>query len=68
MLARFHDRAVAVKRRPLPPIAGEERTQFIEQARLDYLDFAIVADAEWSLDDGILTLRIDLRPDEAKQG
>jgi hypothetical protein len=63
MLARFKDRAHAVRSRPLPPVAGEERQRFIRQAELDHLDYAIVGDAEWSLDDGILTLRIDLRGD-----
>lgn len=62
MIARFKARAQAVKQRPLPPVAGEERQQFIEQAKLDYQDFAIIGDAEASLEDGILTLRVDLRP------
>jgi len=62
MIARFRDRAHAVKQRPLPPVAGEERQQFIAQAKADYQDFAIIGDAEASIDDGILTLRIDLRP------
>ena len=65
MLGRFRDRAHAVKNRPLPPVAGEERTKFIRQAQLDYQDFAIIGDADASLDDGVLTLRIDLRPPEA---
>lgn len=60
MLARFRDRAAAVKDRPLPPVAGPERQRFIEQAQLDFQDFAIVGDATWSFDDGVLTLRIDL--------
>ncbi len=64
MIARFKERAAAVKRRNLPPVAGEERTRFIEQAKLDYLDYAIIADADASLEDGILTLTIDLRPEE----
>ncbi len=34
----------------------------MEQAQTDFMDFAMVGDAEASLDDGILTLRIDLRP------
>ena len=50
MLGRFRDRAHAVKNRPLPPVAGEERTKFIQQAQLDYQDFAIVGDAEATLD------------------
>jgi len=68
MLERFRDRAHAVKNRPLPPVAGEERTKFIRQAQLDYQDFAIIGDAEASLDDGILTLRIDLRPPASSSG
>jgi hypothetical protein len=26
------------------------------------MDFAIVADATWTFDDGVLTLQVDLRP------
>ena len=66
MLARFKDRAVAVKRRNLPPVAGPDRTRLIEQAQADFQDFAIIADAEASIDDGILTLRSDLRPPDAR--
>lgn len=62
MIARFRERAHAVRSRPLPPIAGEERQRFIKQAELDHLDFAILGDATWSLDDGVLTLTVDLRP------
>ena len=61
MLQRFRDRAAAVKERPLPPVAGAERQRFVEQAQLDYQDFAIVGDASWAFDDGVLTLRVDLR-------
>ncbi len=61
MIARFKDRAHAVRNRPLPPVAGEERQRFIRQAELDHLDYAIIGDAEWTLDEGVLTLRIDLR-------
>lgn len=62
MLQRFRDRAHAVRNRPLPPVAGEERSRFIEQAQLDFQDFAIVGDAAATMEDGILVLRIDLRP------
>lgn len=62
MLQRFRDRAHAVRNRPLPPVAGEERSRFIEQAQLDFQDFAIVGDADAEMDDGVLVLRIDLRP------
>jgi len=62
MIQRFRERAKAVKDRPLPPIAGEERTAFIRQAQLDYQDFAIIGDAEGTIEDGVLVLRVDLRP------
>ena len=62
MLTRFRDRAHAVRNRPLPPVAGEERTKFIQQAQNDYQDFAIIGDATATVEDGILTLRVDLRP------
>ncbi|HUF98807.1 MAG TPA: hypothetical protein VMM60_11830 [Ilumatobacter sp.] len=66
MIQRFRERAVAVKQRPLPPVAGEERQQFIAQAKLDYQDFAILADAAASIEDGVLTLRVDLRPPDQR--
>ena len=62
MIQRFRERAHAVRNRTLPPVAGEERMRLIRQAETDYQDFAIIGDAEASLDGGILTLRIDLRP------
>jgi hypothetical protein len=62
MLQRFRDRAQAVRNRTLPPVAGEERMQFIRQAEIDYQDFAIVGDAEATIEDGVLVLRVDLRP------
>jgi len=62
MLARFRERAAAVRRRPLPPVAGEERQQFIAQANIDFQDFAMIGDAQAMLEDGVLTLRVDLRP------
>ena len=60
MLARFRDRAQAVQERPLPPVAGPQREQFLAQAQVDFQDYAIVGDATWEFADGILTLRIDL--------
>jgi hypothetical protein len=64
MVKRFRDRASAVRSRPLPPIAGEERTAFIRQAQLDFQDFAMVGDAAATVEDGVLVLRIDLRPSQ----
>ena len=65
MLQRFRDRAQAVRARPLPPVAGEERMQFIRQAEIDFQDFAIIGDAEGTVEDGVLVLRVDLRPPDA---
>ncbi len=61
MLERFRERAESVKRRNLPPVGGDERALFIQQAQIDYQDFAIIGDAEGSMEDGVLTLRVDLR-------
>jgi sulfur transfer protein SufE len=66
MIARYKERADAVKRRPLPPVAGEERQMFLQQAQSDFQDFAMIGDADASLEDGILVLRIDLRPPDAR--
>jgi hypothetical protein len=66
MIQRFRDRAAAVKRRSLPPVAGEERQRFIQQAQDDYQDFAIIGDADAEIDDGVLVLRVDLRPKPAR--
>jgi hypothetical protein len=68
MIKRFRDRAASVKRRTLPPVAGAERQNFIQQAQADFMDFAMIGDATGTLEDGILVLRIDLRPPEARGG
>jgi hypothetical protein len=60
MLRRYQERAAAVKDRPLPPVAGEERQRFVEQAQADYTDYALIGTAEWSVEDGKLVLRIPL--------
>ena len=62
MIKRFQERAKAVKDRPLPPVAGAERQHFLDQAQQDFMDYAIIGDATGTLDGGILTLTIDLRP------
>jgi hypothetical protein len=62
MIERFRERAASVKQRPLPPVAGPEREQFVRQAQLDFQDYAMIGDSDIDLTDGILTLRIDLRP------
>lgn len=62
LVARFRERAAAVKGRPLPPVEGEMRREFIRQAQVDFQDMAMIGDATATLEDGILTLRVDLRP------
>ncbi len=62
MIERFRDRARAVKTRGMPPVEGAERRRIMEQMQLDYQDFAMIGDATGSLEDGVLVLRIDLRP------
>lgn len=60
---RFRERAAAVKERGLPPVAGDERQLFIDQAENDYMDFSLIGAAKWSVEDEHLVLRIPLRPD-----
>jgi hypothetical protein len=64
MILRFRERAEAVKRRGLPPVEGPERQLFLEAAKIDFQDYAMVGDATATLEDGILRLEIDLRPPE----
>ena len=66
MIQRFQERAAAVKKRPMPPVEGEGRRHFIEQSKVDFQDFAMLGDASATIDDGVLTLRIDLRPPEQR--
>jgi hypothetical protein len=61
LVARFRDRAEAVRHRSLPPVAGEERRLFIEAAETDYMDFSLIGAADWSVEDGRLVLRIPLQ-------
>lgn len=60
LIERFRLRAEAVKERGLPPVAGEERRRFIEQAETDFTDFALIGAASWSVDGTDLVLRIPL--------
>jgi hypothetical protein len=64
MTARFRARAQAVRQRGIPPVEGPERKRFIDQARIDFQDYAIIGDATGKIEDGILTLTVDLRPKE----
>jgi hypothetical protein len=62
MLKRFQARARAVRQRGMPPIEGADRKRFMDQAKVDFMDYAMIGDAQGTLEDGILTLKVDLRP------
>lgn len=62
MIERFQARARAVRQRTLPPVEGADRKRFVDQARIDFQDYAIIGDATGRIEDGVLTLTIDLRP------
>ena len=57
---RFKDRASAVKERPMPPIGGDERMQFMKQAELDYQDYMIISDSEFEITDEYLIFKYKL--------
>jgi hypothetical protein len=63
LIDRFRKRAQAVKDRGLPPVAGDERKLFIEQAEKDYLDYSLIGSATWSVENDELILRIALHPE-----
>ena len=54
------DRAKAVRERGVPPLEGEARKVFIEAAEKDYMDYSLIAAADWSVEDGKLVLRIPI--------
>ena len=58
--ARFQARAEAVKARGIPPIEGDARRMFIQAAQQDYVDYSLIADAEWSIDGDALVMRVPL--------
>ncbi len=62
MIKRFQARARAVRQRGIPPLEGPERKRFVDQARIDFQDYAIIGDASGRVEDGVLTLTVDLRP------
>ena len=62
MVQRFRDRAKAVRNRGMPPVEGEDRRRIMQQMQQDYQDFAMVGDATGTIEDGVLVLRVDLRP------
>jgi hypothetical protein len=65
MILRFRERAEAVKRRGVPPVEGPDRLRFLEAAKIDFQDYAMIGDAVATLEGGVLRLEIDLRPPAA---
>ena len=59
-LARFADRAAAVRERGVPPLEGEARRAFLESAQQDFTDYSLIADASWEVAEGSLVLRVPL--------
>jgi len=68
MVNRFRERATAVRSRGMPPLEGVDRRRFLDRMKLDYQDFAMLGDANGSIEDGFLVLRVDLRPSTAEEG
>lgn len=62
LIERFRARARAVKSRGMPPVEGADRRRIMEQMQQDYMDFAMLGDATGTVEDGVLVLRVDLRP------
>ena len=68
MIQRFRERAKAVRSRGMPPVEGADRRRILQQMQLDYQDFAMLGDASGTIEDGVLVLRVDLRPAATKGG
>ena len=57
---RFRERAAAVPERGVPPLEGEARRKFLAGAQQDFIDYSLVADAEATVEEGSLVLRVPL--------
>jgi hypothetical protein len=60
-LARFRERAAAVRERGIPPLEGEARRMWIESAEHDFVDYSLIGRAQWAVEDDALVLRISLK-------
>jgi hypothetical protein len=59
-LGRFRERAEAVRARGIPPLEADARRAFVAQAEKDYLDYSLIGNAGWAVEDDHLVLRIAL--------
>ena len=57
---RYKERAEAVKRRSIPPVGGDDRTAFIKQAEIDFQDYMIIADSEFTVEKDYLVFKYKL--------
>lgn len=65
MIARFRERAEAIRKNSImPPLEGAMRKRWVDQRNIDFQDFMMLSDAEGDLDDGVLYLRIDLNDEK----
>ena len=59
-IARYKERAEAVKNRSIPPVGGDDRMAFIKQAETDFQDFMIIADSEFVIEEDYLVFKYKL--------
>tara|TARA_B100000965_G_scaffold69689_1_gene54969 strand:+ start:273 stop:482 length:210 start_codon:yes stop_codon:yes gene_type:complete len=59
-IARYKERAEAVKNRSIPPVGGDDRMAFIKQAETDFQDFMIIADSEFVIEKDYLVFKYKL--------
>ena len=59
-IARYKERAEAVKNRSIPPVGGDDRMAFIKQAETDFQDFMIIADSEFVIEEDYLGFKYKL--------
>ena len=59
-IARYEERAEAVKKRSIPPVGGDDRMAFIKQAESDYQDFMMIADSEIEITEEYLIFKYKL--------
>ena len=57
---RYKERAEAVKNRSIPPVGGDDRTAFINQAEIDFQDYMIIADSEFKVEKDYLVFKYKL--------
>ena len=59
-IARYKERAEAVKNRSIRPVGGDDRMAFIKQAETDFQDFMIIADSEFVIEEDYLVFKYKL--------